>query len=119
MAVMTHAPNPHLTLPAAAHYRRLAHNLQNAFDQHIEVADNAITAATFDDAMDNAAEAAGIAAPAGHTIARCDDYEHGCGCDLIFDAALPGIRVVAPAHRGNLDRLQCPDCAHDHPRTDT
>lgn len=118
MAVMTHASIPQITLPAAAHYNQLAANLQAKYDQHIEDADNAPNEDSFKAALADAAHTVGIAVPVKYVIVRCDCFDHGCQCDLVFPANLDGAHVVAPANGGNLDRLQCDGCAHDHPRTD-
>ncbi|MFE1949966.1 hypothetical protein ACFW9D_05790 [Streptomyces sp. NPDC059524] len=110
---MTHAQIPHITLPTATHYGQLPTTIQDAYDLHIEAADNTRNKDAFEAALARAAHAIGIYAPAGHVIALCDCFNQGCGCDLIFDATLPGVRVTDPDTGGNLDRLQCPTCAHD------
>ena len=116
MAVMTHAPN----LPAAADYTGLTDTQRHQFTDWLDAADNAGIGDAYQDAMAKAARAAGIAVPDSYDIALCDCLNDGCGCGAIFDSTLPGVHVVAGSDPGyNLSRLQCPDCAHDHPRTTT
>lgn len=119
MAVMTHAPIRFLTFPATVDYRALPTHIQDAFDRHMEDADQATADAPYKVAMTRAAQSVGIAVPASLDIARCSclNDADGCGCGAIFDTALPGLVVTAPSGPdANLSALQCPDCGHDHPR---
>jgi hypothetical protein len=114
---MTHAQIPQLTFPAAAHYSKFNKAVQETFDRHIEDADNAANDAAYFVAMIRAAQTLGIAIPAGFDIARCDCFNNGCGCDLVFDAHTDGVIVTATnGPDSNLSQLQCSDCGHDHPR---
>ncbi|WP_406257457.1 hypothetical protein [Streptomyces chartreusis] len=119
MAVMTHVPIPLLTFPVAAHYRTFSARVQDTFDRHMEDADNAANDTAYFMAMIRAAQTVGMAIPATYDIGRCSCYTDagGCGCDLIFDTAQPGVVVTENADSGfSLSRLQCPACGHDHPR---
>jgi hypothetical protein len=117
MAVMTHAHIPQLTLPVAANYRAYSEAVQDEFDRHLQDADKAANDAAYFVAMIRAAQTLGIAIPAGFDIARCDCFNNGCGCDLVFDAHTEGAVVTATNGPDcNLSQLQCPDCGHDHPR---
>lgn len=115
MAVMTHAQ----IRPTTGHYTDLTALQQAAFDKAMAQADTAGTGDSYHQALTDAALTAGIAVPASRDIARCSCFTdaHGCGCDAIFDSALPGAVPTAPNDPGcNLSALQCPDCGHDHPR---
>src|SRR5947207_108755 len=116
---MTHAPIRFLTFPATTDYRTLPAHAQEAFDQHMQDADNAPADAPYQVAMTRAAQTAGIPVPASLDIARCSCFNDagGCGCGAIFDSHQVGVVVTATNDPNcNLSRLQCPDCGHDHPR---
>ncbi|MEV5703113.1 hypothetical protein AB0L55_37230 [Streptomyces anthocyanicus] len=119
MAVITRVPIPELTFPVAAHYSRFSTTVQATFTRHMEDADHAANDASYFMAMIRAAQTVGIAIPATFDIALCSCLNDagGCGCDLIFDTALPGAVVTATnSPNCNLSQLQCPTCGHDHPR---
>lgn len=114
---MTHAQIPLLTFPVAAHYSTFNQAVQGQFDRHMEDADAATNGASYSVAMIRAAQAVGIAIPDSFDIARCDCFNNGCGCDLIFDSHQDGVVVTASNDPNcNLSSLQCPTCGHDHPR---
>jgi hypothetical protein len=119
MAVMTHAPVRFLTLPLTVDYKSLPTHVQDAFDKHMEDADNARSDDPYKVAMTRAAQTAGIAVPESLDIARCSCLydDEGCGCGAIFDAhALGAVVTATNGPDCNLSQLQCPDCGHDHPR---
>lgn len=117
MAVMTHAQIPSISLPAAGDYTALPQPIRDQFSDLMEQADAARTGDAYHDAMRRACRAIGIAVPDSEDIALCDCLNDGCGCGAIFDSHLGGVVVTAPNDPdGNLSRLQCPTCGHDHPR---
>lgn len=120
MAVMTHAFIQTVTLPIAADYTALAPHQRDRFTDLMDEADKTASGRAYHDLMGEAAKTAGMAVPDSRDIALCDCLNDGCGCGAIFDSHTRGVHVVANADDGyNLSRLQCPDCAHDHPRTTT
>jgi hypothetical protein len=100
-----------------ADYTALTPSTQAVIDKAMERADNAATGDAYTEAMEYVAIAAGIPLPDSKDLAVCDCFNHGCGCGAIFDSHTSGVIVTAgPDPDCNLSQLQCPDCAHDHPR---
>lgn len=108
-AVMTHAP----TQPTAINYAALPLLTQTRFDQLMELADNAATATEYAALMTAAIAITGIRTPRHNEILLC---ACPCTCGCIFDADDPDALVTEEPTGYNLGRLQCPDCADQHPR---
>ncbi|MEU9703069.1 hypothetical protein [Streptomyces sp. NPDC047981] len=93
------------------HYDRLTPLQQDTFDRFMEIADNAVTADAYNQAIAGAAFAAAITLPTSGEIAKCACPS--CPCGAIFDPAAPGLTVVETSTYG-LPLLQCTDCTDDH-----
>ncbi|RSS35234.1 hypothetical protein, partial [Streptomyces sp. WAC08241] len=104
--------SPARNTPALADYNKLGPTHQAHFDSFMEQADNTRDATTYAFLMAAAALAAGIPLPASGEITKCA-CPH-CYCTAIFDTHTPGL-IVVETSTYNLPRLQCTDCADDHP----
>ncbi|MFI6653252.1 hypothetical protein ACIBI8_37390 [Streptomyces sp. NPDC050529] len=107
-AVMTHTQNQ-----PTVNYTALPANTQDLFDQLMEQADNTANAAEYEALMTSLIAITGITGVRYNEILKC---ACGCDCPTVFDADTPGALVTEEATGYNLGRLQCPDCADDHPR---
>ncbi len=108
-AVMTHTQNQttvnHTDLPTRS---------QHHFDRLMELADQAANATEYDALMTALIAITGITGVRHNEILKC---ACGCNCPTIFDADHPNALVTEQTDAGyNLGRLQCPDCADDHPQ---
>ncbi|WP_179892101.1 hypothetical protein [Streptomyces sp. rh34] len=112
-AVMTHAPNRATTV----NYADLTALAQDAFDHHMEQADNARTNTDYRQAMTCAALTAGIPLPTGGEIALCA-CPNCWDCDRIFNANDPDAHPFGQSTGYNLGRIQCPHCTDAHRATD-
>lgn len=109
-AVMTHAPNRATTV----NYNDLPTSVQDHFDQLMELADNSANAAEYEALMTALIAVTGITGVRYNEILKC---ACPCTCTVIFDADDNNALVTEQTDVGyNLGRLQCPDCADDHPR---
>ena len=109
-AVMTHAPTR-----ATVNYADLPTHVQNDFDKLMELADNAANATEYEALMTALIAVTGITGVRYNDILKCACT--ACYCDHIFDADDSNALVTEETGAGyNLGRLQCPDCADDHPR---
>jgi ferredoxin len=98
-----------------ASYTDLTEAQHDRFDRLMDQADTTIDAGIYNELMLAAAHLTGIDIAPGGEIARC-----ACTwcttCPVIFDTALPDLRQAEETTSDyNLPRLQCPDCADDHP----
>jgi len=108
MSVTTHA-RPRTTI----NYTHLPTATQDLFDQLMELADNTANADEYTALMTSLIALTGITGVRDNEILKC---ACGCDCPVIFDADTPDALVTEPATGYNLGRLQCPDCADDHPQ---
>ena len=107
-AVMTHTRNqPTVT------YTDLPAHTQDQFDQLMQLADNTTSSAEYTALMKALITVTGITGVRHGEILKC---ACGCDCPVIFDADAPGALVTEEPTGYNLGRLQCPDCADDHPQ---
>lgn len=108
-AVMTHTQNQ-----ATVNYTDLPERTQTHFDRLMELADQAANATEYDTLMTALIAVTGITGVRHNDIRKCACP--ACYCDRIFDADDPDALVTEESNGYNLGRLQCPDCADDHPR---
>ncbi|WP_329047021.1 hypothetical protein [Streptomyces sp. NBC_01422] len=110
---MGHAVMTHTRIQATVNYTHLPTDTQNLFDQLMDQADNTASAAEYEALMASLIAITGVTGVRHGEILKC---ACGCDCPSIFDADAPDALVTEPADGYNLGRLQCPDCADDHPR---
>ncbi|MER5277726.1 hypothetical protein ABT025_18480 [Streptomyces sp. NPDC002809] len=108
-AVMTHTKNPN-----SVSHSSLEQDRRDRFDKAMDEADNTADALTYHALMCVLIVFAGFTDPRVKEVLKCACQ--ACYCDLIFDAEAPGALVTEAPTGYNLGRLQCPDCADDHPR---
>ncbi|MDK0525052.1 hypothetical protein [Streptomyces sp. ML-6] len=106
--------SPARTRPAPVNYDALNTSQQNLFDQLMDRADNTTSAAEYEALMAALIAITGITGVRYNEILKCACP--ACICGRIFDADDPDALVTEAPDGYNLGRLQCPDCADDHPR---
>ncbi|MFB9558595.1 hypothetical protein [Streptomyces roseoviridis] len=97
-----------------ADYNELKPLQRKYYDRFMEQADNTRDASEYNLLMAAAALAAGIELPHSGDITTCA-CPNCLNCGAIFDPDGPGLREVEPSGEYNLPRLQCADCADEHP----
>ncbi|MEU8740557.1 hypothetical protein AB0K62_13435 [Streptomyces halstedii] len=108
-AVMTHTQNQ-----ATVNYDALPTGTQDLVDHLLTQADNTASANEYETLMASLIAITGITGVRHNDIRKCACP--ACYCDRIFDADDPDALVTEESNGYNLGRLQCPDCADDHPR---
>lgn len=108
-AVMTHTRNQD-----TVDYADLPTGTQDHIDLLLVLADNTASATEYEALMSSLIAITGITGVRDNDIRKCACS--GCYCTRIFDADHPDALVTEEATGYNLGRLQCPDCADDHPR---
>ncbi|MEU5490286.1 hypothetical protein AB0G98_21425 [Streptomyces sp. NPDC020196] len=110
---MGHAVMTHTQTQSTVNYTHLPTGTQDLFDQLMEQADNTASNTEYTALMKALITVTGITGVRHGEILKC---ACACDCPAIFDADAPDALVTEPATGYNLGRLQCPDCADDHPQ---